>query len=721
MRCLSRIAAILALLWLVGCGGGSSPVVTPTQPQPVSVTVTPSSANIRAGDTQQFTATVTGTTNTSVTWSVNSVAGGNATLGTINAAGLYTAPATLPNPNTITITATSAADAAKTATASGTLLNPIPVVTAVQPSSVDVGAFTLTIVGSKFVSGATVSFGGTALATTFVSATQLRATGTATQAQAGTTLAVTVANPNPGSAVSAATNVPINAVSARAAARFLEQATFGPTPALMAHIQQIGFDTFLTEQFSATPSALPDPADNQFPTLQTEWLNNALNGQDQVRQRMAFALEQIWVIAAPTINLTVAYGPFLRLAQQDALGNFRALMQDITLNPAMGNYLDMVNNDKPDPALGIHANENYAREILQLFTIGLSQLNSDGTVVKDAQGNAVPSYTEEDVRSFARAFTGFTYPTQAGRTLQKHNPEFYGGTGVMIPFESNHDTDAKLLLNGTTLPPGQTALTDLNGALDNIFNHANVGPFICKNLIQHFTTSNPSSAYVQRVAAVFNNNGSGVRGDLKAVARAILLDPEARAGDTSAPTATFGHLREPVLLVTGLLRALAATSDGSNVFVNNAAWGTTNMGQRLFYSPTVFNYFPPDWEIPGPVAGTTLLGPEFQIQNSATATVRANFVNQFVQPGNNNASVTGTAGTTINFARYATLAGSACTVNSCLLMDALDTDLMHGQMSANMRNSIITAVNAVAAANTAQRAKTAIYLIGTSSQYQVMH
>jgi uncharacterized protein (DUF1800 family) len=724
MRCWLRIAALLSLLSLIslsGCGGGGSNFTAPPTPQ-IVVTVSPSSANIRAGDTQLFTASVTGTANTAVTWSVNGTAGGNATLGTINATGLFTAPATLPNPANVTITATSSADASKSSNATGNLLNPIAVVTAVQPTSLDVGTTKIDVFGSKFVQGAVISVAGVAQTTTFVSATHLSANVTETQAQVGTMVAITVSNPDPGAIASAATNIPVNSVSARAAARFLEQATFGPTPALMAHVQQIGFDAFLTEQFNATPSTILDPSDNSFLTLQTEWMNNALNGQDQVRQRMAFALEQIWVISGVSIATTQAYGPYLRVVQTDALGNFRTLMLDVTLNPAMGRYLDMVNNDKPTATT--HANENYAREIMQLFTIGLFELNTDGSVRLDATSNPIPTYTQDQVQSFARAFTGFTFPTKPGSTAVTHNPEFYGGTGVMLGIDSNHDTDPKAVLNGVTLPAGQTALADLNGALDNIFNEPTLAPYICKNLIQHFTTSNPSPAYVARVTSVFNNDGSNVRGNLRAVVRAILLDAEARAGDNSAPAANFGHLREPILYVTGLLRALGATSDGGsggvnnvNQLVNNGAWGTTNMGQRLLFSPTVFNYFVPDWIVPG----TNVLGPEFQIQTPATEVIRANFVNTFVQPGNNNAVVSGTTGTSIDFTRYAALAANTCNATTCLLLDALNDDMMHGQMSANMRTSIITAVNAVAAANTAQRAKTAVYLIGTSSQYQVMH
>jgi uncharacterized protein (DUF1800 family) len=216
----------------------------------------------------------------------------------------------------------------------------------------------------------------------------------------------------------------------------------------------------------------------------------------------------------------------------------------------MGRYLDMVNNDKPDAVANTHANENYARELMQIFTLGTYLLNQDGTLKLDGSGNPQPTYAQADIQSFARAYTGWTYPTQPGSTLQKHNPVNW--LGPMEAFDSNHDVAAKTLLRGTVLPAGQTSLQDLNGALDNIFNHPNLPPFVAKQLIQHLVTSNPSGAYVRRVADVFasgtyNGFGNGQRGDLQAVIAAILLDPEARRSDSpSTANAADGHLMEPI-------------------------------------------------------------------------------------------------------------------------------------------------------------------------------
>jgi uncharacterized protein (DUF1800 family) len=713
---------VLSLAFLAGCGGGGNSFTSNTTPAQttVSVSVSPGSAAIRLFDSQQFTATVTGSSNTTVTWSLNGTAAPvtNAAGGSLTAAGLYTAPATMPT-GPITIAATSQADSTKIGTATFSLLNPIPTVTSVIPASIDPGAFTIAVTGTKFVNGAKVNFGGTDLATTFVSTTQLRATGNATQS-AGSSVNVLVTNPNTSGdttqLVSATpAQVPINRISSKVAARFLDQATFGARPSDTAHVAQIGLQAYLNEQFSATPSTLQDVTtlNGAPPSAQTVWLHNALTGNDQLRQRMAFSLGQIWVISGVTITSPTEYMPFLRILQNDAFGNFRQLMEDVTLSPAMGDYLNMVNSDKPDPVKGTHANENYAREIMQLFTIGLAKLNPDGTPVLDASGNPVPTYDQTTIQELSRALTGWTYPTQPGRVTPTsgHNPTYY--IGNMVAIEANHDTGAKTLLNGTVIPAGQTSAQDLKSALDNIFNDPSVGPFICRNLIEHFVTSNPSGAYMSRCTAAFNNNGAGVRGDLKAVISEILLDSEARAADypnTSGPN--DGHLREPILFITALMRNLNATLDATGNAERTLAAQGTNMGQTLLYSPTVFNYYPPDWIVPG----TNIYGPEFALQTTATATVRVNFVNSAIGGVNNTATFTPFTGSTVDVSPYASLASDSNT-----LLDALDTVMMHGQMSSQMRTSIKTAVDAIAAANTAQRAKTAIYLIGSSSQYQVVH
>jgi uncharacterized protein (DUF1800 family) len=667
---------------------------------PIVVTISPANTQLRAGQTQQFKATVTGTTNQSVTWKVNGTAGGNAsTVGSISAGGLYTAPA-VSKQTSFTITAASADNPqAESGPGSVTVLSNIPVVASALPAPIPVGNFTIAVGGSNFLNGAQIIFAGAMLPTTFISSTSLSASGTTTVAG---TVALQVINPGTGSPTSNTLQVQVGAsnsgVSAAAAARFLEQSTFGPTSTSIQHVQQVGFQSFLNEQFSATTSTYPAPGvTDDIDTVKRRFFTNALTGQDQLRQRVAWALAQIFVVSNQKIGDPSAFTSWMNMLQKDAFGNYSTLLNDVTLSPTMGHYLDMVRNDKPDPNSGRQPNENYAREILQLFSIGLSQLSPDGSVQLDTNGIPLPTYTQDTIIGFAHVFTGWAYPTKSGQTPSFNNGEYYGGP--MIPFDTHHDTGDKLLLNGVTLSGGGTTQSDLMAALQNIVSHPNVGPFISKQLIQHLVTSNPSPDYVSRITAVFNNNGSGVRGDLKAVVNAILMDAEARRADDPAQVqASDGHLKEPVMFMTSLLRASNATSDGANL--NNYA---SDMKQEPFESPTVFNFYPPD----NIIAGTGLLGPEFRIFNSTTAISRINFVNDLVF-----GSVGSTTKTDIS--AYIALAP-----NPAELVDTLSGVLTHGPLSDGARTTIISTVTSLT--DNTKRAKTALYLIGSSSQFQVAH
>jgi len=378
----------------------------------------------------------------------------------------------------------------------------------------------------------------------------------------------------------------------------------------------------------------------------------------------------------------------------------------------MGNWLDSVNNDRPDATKGRVPNENYAREIMQLFSIGLEELKADGTPLLDAYGDPIATYDQDDIKQFARVFTGWTYANPDASPITKKNGVYYGADMGVFPgtATTGHDTDAKTLLNGTVLPAGQTAQKDLADAVHNVFVHPNAGPFVSKLLIQRLVTGNPSSAYVGRVAAVFGNNGSGVRGDLKAVVRAILLDTEARGAAKADPA--FGSLREPVLMLTGLVRALNGVTDG-------AALGdrASVLGQRPYYSPTVFNYFQPDTTIPG----TSILAPEFGIHDSNSAVSRTNLVYTLVYsgiaPDGTLADATGTRLNSYQFDQYAT--------DAAVLTDKVSEMLLGGALPAAARTAVIGAVNAItlSATPTAQqltdRSRMAVYLIASSFHYQV--
>ena len=683
-----------------GSGGGTT--------QAVSVTVSGASAT-RLGATTQFTATVTGTSSTAVTWQVNGVAGGSANTGTISTAGVYTSPATLPSGNAVTITALSQLSPTQSGSLTEAIWNPVPVLTSAAATQTSgATSYLIDVRGSSFVQGAQIIAAGAPAVTSSISATELQAT--IVPASGATTVAIAVANPDPGSAQSATANVTITVIktSVAAAARLLDQATFGPTLNDIQHVQTIGLDVYLTEQFTATPSQLavlpnPLPANCSTapkPCVEDEWWHATLNGPDQLRQRVAFALSELFVVSQNSVdpNDVLQYMNFL---DRDAFANFQVILKDMTPSTAMGNYLNMIQSGKP--ASGQIANENFAREFMQLFTIGLNQLNQDGTLKLDANGNPIPTYTEAQVEAFARAYTGWTYATATGAAPAKfsYTPVY---AYPMAAVEAQHDMTPKILLGGTTLPAGQTAETDLAGAIGNVFAQPNVGPFVCRQLIQHLVASNPSPAYVSRIAAIFADNGNGVRGDMRAVVRAILLDPEARAGDTD-PTQDGGHLREPILYVANLMRALGFTNTTGTDFYYSLSNYSGNLGQRPYESASVFNFFPPNYVIPGSVNA-----PEFDLENTATAILRLSLANSFV--------MNQVSGFSIDLSATSALGQMAS--NPANLVDALGTMFLHGQMPANMRTAIINHVTSITN-NNAERARVATYLVITSSEYKVLH
>src|SRR5574340_538600 len=684
-------------------GFALSAVLLAVAAQAQTVSLQPSAAALHIGNYVQFTARVTGATNTGVIWAVNGINGGNTQTGTITTTGRYTTPAALPADGQVTVTATSVLNPSAVATAVVTLLNPYPAVASVSPTVIPPGAFTITVNGSRFVPGSLVFFDGVLLDAAYVSPTRLTARGatTDTQVQEGN-IEVVVLNPDPGSTVSNPRYVRVGeaesgpfAVSASAAARFLGQAAFGPDAATVPHVRKVGFARYLDEQFSAPISRYPAPEEIGYDNapVQARFFTNAVHGVDQLRQRVAFALSQIFVVSAARASRPDQLVPYLETLNRDAFGDYFTLMRDITLNPAMGDYLNMVNNDKANPARDTRPNENYARELMQLFTIGTVQLNPDGTPRTDARGQSINTYSQADIGELARAFTGWTYPAQPGAKAQSHNPAYYASP--MVVWQANHDTGAKTLLNGLVLPAGQTAEQDLDGALRNIFVHPNVGPFVSRNLIQHLVTSDPSPAYVERVARVFNNDGAGARGNLKAVVRAILLDDEARRDDDAPAPSGVGHLQEPVLFVASLLRALNAQVNDTNTLAGLAS----PLGQNVFYSPSVFNYYSPEYRI----AGTGLLAPEFQLHTTSTGIGRANVVNTLIYSRLN-------AGTVLDLTPFSDLAPQPDA-----LLEAVSTAMFQSRMPLEMRNIIR---QAVASTNgNAARAQTAIYLAASSGYY----
>ena len=712
VRQVGAAAALAAVALGLGCASGSSFSSTPAPVTPVAaVTVTVSgAAQTRLGTNTQFSAAVANTSNLAVTWQVNGVTGGSAATGTISSTGLYTAPASLPSGNSVTVGAVSQASPAVSGTLAEAIWNPQPVLTSAAATETGTtNSYLVDVLGTGFVQGAQIQVGGASVTTSLISSSEVQAT---ISASAGTTtIAVDVVNPAPGAAATATSNVAITVVAATvpAASRLLDQATFGPTLNSIQHVQAVGLNNYITEQFAVAPTLLPDISNPPpaycstapKPCEESEWWQAAVTGPDQLRQRVAFALSEIFVVSSNSIS-PYAVIPFQNILTTDAFGNFQTIMKDVTLSTAMGGYLNMLNSGKP--ADGQIANENYPREFMQLFTIGLNELNADGTLALDSSGNPIPTYTEAQVQAFARAYTGWTMANAGGAAPTKFPNNTAAYDYPMQPVASQHDETAKTLLGGTTLPANQTAQQDLAGAIANLFAQPNVGPFVCKQLIQHLVASNPSPAYVGRVAAKFADNGNGVRGDMQAVIRAILMDSEARAGDTDA-TQNGGHLREPILYMANAVRGLGfvnTDSQGNYSYLSNYS-GT--LGQRPYESPSVFNFFPPSYVIPG----TSTNAPEFGEENTASATLRLTLANSIVFN-----KISG-----FNVDLSATSALGLMASNPSNLVDALGTMLMHAQMPAAMRTAIVN--NITPLTDMGERVRVATYLVLTASQYKIEH
>ncbi|MDI1249406.1 MAG: DUF1800 family protein [Lacunisphaera sp.] len=526
------------------------------------------------------------------------------------------------------------------------------------------------------------------------------------------------------------------------AARFLAQATFGPTAESIAELRNLGYDyNAWIDREAAKPATLAAPlvtaalAAGNFTAIANSHNRRARNqvmiaGNDQLRQRVAYALSQIFVISdniAAISNAGEGSSSYYDLLVQDSFGSFRQLLLDVTRHPMMGRYLTHYRNRKANPTTGTRPDENYAREAMQLFTIGLYLLNADGTYQSVTDGRAAESYTNEQITEFARVFTGFTdednnpaaVGTGTGRTdFPRVSPANY--IAPMKMWDLQHDTGAKTLLTypgvrKPVLPAGQSGMQDVNDAIDNLVEHPNTGPFIGRLLIQRLVTSNPSDAYVGRVAAAFANNGRGQRGDLVAVIKAILLDQEAR-NLAFVLDPQHGKLQEPFLRVTALLRAFRHTASGSYLpYDFGSAVSENTLGQYPLSSPSVFNFYLPDYEPPGVIGDTGLVGPEFQILNSVFGITTPNNLYNLIH----NATV---GSFSLDLAPQAALSD-----NATALVDNVDLLLAHGTLSADTRAKVVAAVNAVTTAMVPTgstlaltKARVAVYLVAVSPDCAVL-
>ncbi|WP_395406849.1 DUF1800 family protein [Pseudoduganella sp. UC29_106] len=464
-----------------------------------------------------------------------------------------------------------------------------------------------------------------------------------------------------------------------AAARLLAQASFGPTAADIAALKTGGAQSWLQQQFQMPATPLPVTTDMN--VLRKGWYVNMATAPDQLRQRMIFALSQIFVVSSDKNNYANEMTPWLATLEKHAFGNYYNLLREMTLNPSMGKYLDLGNSILPAP------NENYAREVMQLFTIGPVMLNQDGSVQLDRNGEPIASYDQATIAAMSRALSGWTY---TGTNATGTNWENF--TGPLQPRDRLHDKTAKTIVGGITLSAGQTTVQDYDAVMNALFNHPNLPPFVATRLIRAFVMSNPSPAYVQRVADVFAFGPAG-RGDLKTTLSAVLMDPEAQAVTTQS-----GKLKDPMLHSLSLFRALNATV----VDPNNAFWEYFLLGQKLLSAPSVFNFYSPLTPLPG---NPGMFGPEFQLFSPAQSVARANFLYNFIS-GQYSGMVR------IDIAPFVAVAGNPTT-----LLNLVDATLLQGRMSPSARAAIGDTVSRTT--DLKQRAITALYLTAITAEFAV--
>jgi len=526
------------------------------------------------------------------------------------------------------------------------------------------------------------------------------------------------------------------ALAKRDAFRLVDQATFGPSPAEVDRAFAMGAAAWVDDQLARPASGYPSgefwyesldesegckfSAARDTPIyrcaidqltlfkLRSRFFTNALVAPDQLRQRVAWALSQIFVVSGmkdPDMETAYVQARWHQMLADLAFGNFEGLLYQVTMSPAMGHYLDLIDNAKADPEEGTEPNENYARELLQLFSIGTIELKRDGTPLLDAQTQPVLTYGQPEVKAFARALTGWTYPPYPGTPPKalKHEEQqrYYGAALAANP--AAHDMGAKRVLRGIELPAGLSPDAEARAVIRNLFLHPNVGPFIGRQLIRHLVTGTPTPGYVDRVASVFDNDGFGMRGNLKAVVRAILLDPEARTADDA--NVRFGRFREPALYVTAFLRGVGAASDG-----NSLDEVTQAMGQNVFYAPSVFNYFPAEYRIPG----TDIVAPPMGLHNTNTVLARSNFIYYMLYEGgiDRDVEIAGSIGTKLTMAPWTALGAEPRK-----LLAALSERFYGGAMPAGVKAAIYDALLQIE--SPAERARTGLFLATTAFHYQV--
>ncbi len=530
------------------------------------------------------------------------------------------------------------------------------------------------------------------------------------------------------------------------AARFILKSSLSVSDAEISNIRSIGYEPWLNAQMDAAINqtgvawlssrgydqiTTDNFFDNEYPGDYMIW-NQLMTDANGVRKRVALALSEFFVVSLQGIDFSwraQAIAFYWDQLNSNAFGNYRKLLEDVTLNPAMGYYLSTRGNRKEDTRTGRVPDENYSREVMQLFTIGLYQLNNDGSRKLDANNQPIETYTNADVTNLARVFTGYDWDfTGNVKTPSASDPNrMINSTGYVLkpmtidntkwefPSTSSQHSTLEATFLGTTIAANTDGTAALKTALDTLFNHANVGPFFGRQMIQRLVTSNPSAAYVDRVARVFNDNGSGVRGDLRAVFKAILLDTEAtNAAGLTAPT--FGKVREPILRFVQWARTFGATSTSGNWRIGNLSDLVSGLGQSALRSPSVFNFFRPGY-VPAntAIATNSLVAPEFQLVNESSAPGYVNYMTSAI------GSTNGVGGDV----KAAYTSELALADNSAGLLDRVCLLLAANQISDSTKATIKTALDATtvtAASTTAEKQRRvymAILLVMASPDYLV--
>ncbi|MEM7587221.1 MAG: DUF1800 family protein [Acidobacteriota bacterium] len=521
------------------------------------------------------------------------------------------------------------------------------------------------------------------------------------------------------------------------ASRLLAQCTFGGDQALIDWVTATGLEAWLDAQMALPPSlTLPqvfqlvedmEGFEDEFLYFDWIWWQHAMTAPDVVRHRVAWALQQIFVISRfqdVLYDSSVAVSAYHDVLARNAFGNFRNLLLDVALQPSMGVYLSHLWNRRSDPVLNRFPDENFAREVMQLFSIGLFELNADGSRVLDGRGQPIPTYTNAEITEMAKIFTGLTQaPTEPGE------PILFGGEDPgegnvwdsMVMYEDEHEPGPKTLLNGFVVPGGQTGMQDVEMAIDHLFQHPNVGPFMGRHLIQRLVTSNPTPAYISRVSAVFADNGSGVRGDMAAVIKAILMDPEARdASRIDDPN--FGKAREPFTRWVQLGRAFHATSPSGQFrhfgggLPDDSAEGVElpALAQYPFFSPSVFNFYSPTHQPAGALTDADLVAPELQIIHSYTSVATANLLyraivdNEYLYDSFSDDDIQLDLNTEV----------AVADMGPAALIDHLDLLLTYGTLSAASRTIMLDAIMPLAG-EPEDQVLLALYLFSICPEYAV--